>query len=315
MEQSSMMWIVFITVVVVLLVLDLGVLHRKAKEISVKESLILSAFYIAVSVVFGGWIWLQLGSEKAGEYFTGYLVEKSLSMDNLFIMSMIFGYFAIPRQYQHRVLFWGILGVIVLRGIMIGVGAAVVSRFEWVLLVFAVFLVVTGIKMLLSGDNEEKDIANNPLLKFLKKHLHITEHLHEEKFRVKLADPKNPGKTIYHFTPLFLALLLIEGADVIFAVDSIPAIFAITTDPYIVYTSNIFAVLGLRSLYFALSACIDRFHYLKYALALILVFIGGKVLAAEALHIEKVPASFSLGVTIGLLASGIAISLAKTRKK
>lgn len=307
-----MMWAVLIGVVVALLVLDLGVLHRKQREIGVKESLLLSGFYITISLLFGVWVWVHLGPERGGEYFTGYLVEKSLSVDNLFVMSLIFAYFRIPRELQHRVLFWGIVGVIVLRGIMIGVGAALVERFEWVLYVFAAFLVFTGFKMLFAKD-ETPDISNNRLLKFLKKHIRFTDDLHGKAFAVMLPD-KATGKLVRYFTPLMLALCIIETADVLFAVDSIPAIFGITTHPYIIYSSNIFAVMGLRALFFALSASLERFHYLKYALALILVFIGGKVFVADMMGLEHVPASFSLGITIGLLASGIVISLAKTKK-
>jgi tellurite resistance protein TerC len=210
------------------------------------------------------------------QYFTGFFVEKSLAMDNVFVISLIFTYFAIPRIYQHRVLVWGILGVIVLRGIMIGLGAALINQFDWILFIFGAFLLITGIKMLVIAD-KEPDIAGNPILKFLRKHLNVTDELHGEKFFVKGPDPKGCGKLVRFATPLFLALVLIEFADLIFAVDSVPAIFAITTDPYIVYTSNIFAILGLRALYFALAAMVHRFHYLKYALSLVLIFIGAKI--------------------------------------
>lgn len=311
MEHSFTMWVVFVVVVAALLILDLGVLHRRQREISVKESLLLSGFYITMSLLFGVWVWSQLGPERGSEYFTGYLIEKSLSVDNLFVMSLIFSYFHIPRELQHRVLFWGIVGVIVLRGVMIGVGAALVERFEWVLYIFAAFLMFTGFKMLFSKDSAP-DISENRLLLFLKTRFRFTEELDGKKFAV--MRPDKDGRMVRFYTPLMLALIIIETADVLFAVDSIPAIFAITTEPYIIYSSNIFAVMGLRALFFALSASLERFHYLKYALALILVFIGGKVFLADMLGLEKIPAMFSLGVTIGLLASGIVISLAKTKK-
>jgi len=231
-------------------------------------------------------------------------------MDNVFVMAMIFAYLGIPAKYQHRVLFWGILGVIVLRAVMIGAGAAVVSQFSWVLHVFAVFLIATGIKMLAFAD-KEYDVGSNPILRFMRRRFRVTDELHGEKFFV--MQPNAAGANVRYMTPLFMALVLIELADVIFAVDSVPAIFAITTDPFIVYTSNIFAILGLRALYFALAAMIHRFHYLKYALAAVLIFIGGKIIGADLLGIEKVPAVVSLGVTFTLLISGVVWSLYKTR--
>ncbi|WP_313059358.1 TerC family protein [Agrobacterium cavarae] len=306
------MWGIFITLVLGLLALDLGVLHKNSKEIGIKESLLMSGFYIAIGLAFGGWIWFQSGQQPAMEYVTGFVVEKSLAMDNIFIIAMIFSYFSIPRQYQHRVLLWGILGVIVLRGIMIAAGAAIVENFHWVLYLFAAFLVFTGIKMLFSADHEEQDIGKNPILKFLRSRLPVTEKLHEERFFIKQPDPKT-GRLKTFVTPLFLALIMVEIADLIFAVDSIPAIFAITTDPFIVYTSNIFAILGLRALYFALAALIHRFAYLKYALAAVLVFVGSKIFLADMLGIAKIPPSISLGITVAILLTGIVGSLFATR--
>ena len=306
------MWGIFITLVLGLLALDLGVLHKNSKEIGIKESLLMSGFYIAIGLAFGGWIWFQSGQQPAMEYVTGFVVEKSLAMDNIFIIAMIFSYFSIPRQYQHRVLLWGILGVIVLRGIMIAAGAAIVENFHWVLYLFAAFLVFTGIKMLFSADHEEQDIGKNPILKFLRSRLPVTEKLHEERFFVKQPDPKT-GRLKTFVTPLFLALIMVEIADLIFAVDSIPAIFAITTDPFIVYTSNIFAILGLRALYFALAALIHRLAYLKYALAAVLVFVGSKIFLADMLGIAKIPPSISLGITVAILLTGIVGSLFATR--
>jgi tellurite resistance protein TerC len=315
MDKPLSMWILFFVIVLFLLVLDLGVLHRKEREIGFRESMIMSLFYIIIGLSFGAWVWESLGPTSGKEYITGYLVEKTLAMDNIFVISLIFTYFNVPRQYQHRVLFWGILGVILLRGIAIGAGAALVARFEWVLLIFAAFLIVTGIKIIISSDDEAPDLSKNKLLIWLRKHLPITQDLHGNKFSVLLPHAQNPNRKVRYYTPLFLALILVETADLIFAVDSIPAIFAITTDPYIVYTSNIFAILGLRAMYFALSAILHRFEYLKYALALILIFIGGKVFVAEWLGLEKVPASISLGVTIALLAGGMIFSVLKTSKE
>jgi tellurite resistance protein TerC len=309
--QALWLWLTFFGIVVTLLALDLGVLHRDDHAIGVRESLLLSAGYISVALLFGGFVWHQLGSQSGMEYITGFLIEKSLSMDNVFVIALIFGFFAIPQQYQHRVLFWGILGVIVLRAIMIGLGATLVAEFSWILYVFGAFLVFTGIKMWWMADHQP-DIANNPLLKFLRRHLRVTEGLEGNAFIVRRADPAS-GKVVRWVTPLFLALVLVEAVDLVFAVDSVPAIFAITNDPFIVYTSNIFAILGLRALYFALAAMIERFHYLKYALALVLVFIGGKIFAVGI--VGKVPPELSLTVTFGLIAGGVAWSLWKTRAK
>lgn len=307
--KPAWLWLSFLGVVVTLLAFDLGVLHKDDHEIGVRESLLLSAGYIGVALAFGAYVWWYLGAQAGMDYYTGFMIEKSLSMDNVFVIALIFGFFAIPRQYQHRVLFWGILGVIVLRAIMIGLGATLVSQFSWVLYLFGAFLVLTGIKMWFMVDHEP-DIANNPLLKFLKKHMRVTDGLRGNAFWVKEADPKT-GRIERFATPLFLALLLVEFVDLIFAVDSVPAIFAITTDPFIVYTSNIFAILGLRALYFALAAMIHRFKYLKYALALVLVFIGSKIFLVG--FIGKVPAVVSLSVTFGLIAGGVIVSMWKTR--
>jgi tellurite resistance protein TerC len=309
--RPGWMWLGFVAIVVLLLAFDLGVLHRNSREIEVGESLLLSAAYIAVALVFGAWVWHSLGDEAAMAYITGFLVEKSLAMDNVFVIAMILGYFAIPRQYHHFVLFWGILGVIVLRAIMIGLGAALITEFQWILYLFGIFLVATGVKMLIVAD-QEPSLDDNPLLRFLRRHMRVTEQLHGERFFVRLPDATS-GKPLLWVTPLFLALVLIEVADLVFAVDSVPAIFAITQDPFIVYTSNIFAVLGLRALYFALAAMIHRFRYLKYALALVLVFIGGKIFMVNI--IGKIPPAFSLSVTLGLLIGGVLFSLWRTAKE
>jgi tellurite resistance protein TerC len=303
------MWALFAAIVIVLLVLDLGVLHRRARPIGVRESLWMSAFYIGIAIAFAAWVWVTLGARSGTEFLTGFLVEKTLALDNIFIISLIFSYFAIPPAYQHRVLFWGILGVIVLRAVMIGLGAALVSQFAAVLYVFALFLMATGVKMLLLGD-KLPDIESNPVLRLLRRTMRVTPELHGERFFVRKHEA---GRAALWVTPLFVALVLIEIVDLIFAVDSVPAIFAITSDPFIVYTSNIFAILGLRALYFALAAVIGRFKYLKQALALVLIFIGAKIFIADMLGWEKFPAGISLAVTVLLLAGGVLVSLYRTR--
>jgi len=307
--KAAWIWLLFIGIVMSLLAFDLGVLHKDDHEIGVSESLLLSGGYISVALLFGAWVWWYLGAQSGMEYYTGFMIEKSLSMDNVFVIALIFSYFAIPRQYQHRVLFWGILGVIVLRAIMIGLGATLVDEFSWVLYLFGAFLVFTGIKMWIIADHMP-DIANNPVLKFLKGRMRVTDGLRGNAFWVHEPDPAT-GKVVRSATPLFLALVLIEFVDLVFAVDSVPAIFAITTDPFIVYTSNIFAILGLRALYFALAAMIHRFKYLKYALAMVLVFIGTKIFLVGI--IGKIPPVISLSVTFGLIAGGVLVSLWKTR--
>ena len=324
-------WLTFLGSVLAILAFDLGVLHRGAREIGVSESLRMSALYIGLGVAWAGavyWIYAHFADAGALDpqiaaaatpderawtavklYMTGYLVEKTLAMDNVFIISLIFTYFAVPREYQHRVLFWGILGVIVLRAIMIGLGAALVMEFTWIMYLFGVILLATGVKMLVMVDHQP-DIANNPVLRLLKKHLRVSNDLHGNAFTVRQIDPQS-GKLVLYATPLLLCLILVEIADLVFAIDSVPAIFAITPDPFIVYTSNIFAILGLRALYFALAAMIHRFKYLKYALALVLVFIGSKIFLVGITG--KIPAVISLSVTFGLIAGGVLVSLWKTR--
>ncbi|WP_051054866.1 TerC family protein [Micavibrio aeruginosavorus] len=306
------MWAAFLGIVLTLLVFDLGVLNRKDHEIGVRESLRLTGVYVAIALLFGVWVWNALGADPGLDYFTAYLIELSLSIDNLFVISMIFAYYGVPRQYQHRVLFWGIIGVIVMRGILIGVGSAVVHRFEWVLLIFAAFLIFTGLKMLLAKDDDEDRIEDSAFLKFLQKHLRVTPFLHGHKFFVR--EKGMDSLTGWVATPLFLALVTVEVADLIFAVDSVPAVLAITNNTFVVYTSNIFAVVGLRAMYFAVAAIIHRFHYMKYALAVILMFIGTKAFIAEFAGF-KLPPVLSLGITLTLLASGIIFSMIKTRKE
>jgi tellurite resistance protein TerC len=305
-------WLVFIGIVIALTAFDLGVLHKEDREMGIAESLKLSAFYIGMAMLFGVWVWIERGADLGIKYYTGFFIEKALSIDNVFVISMIFTFFAIPAKYQYRALLWGILAVIVLRGLMIAGGAALVAQAYWVLYIFAGFLIATGVKMLFAGDSPP-DIGNNPAIRWISRHMRVTSDLHAQKFFVKVPDEKT-GRMVRAATPLFLALVVINLADLVFAVDSVPAIFAITTDTFIVYTSNIMAILGLRALYFALAAMVHRFHYLKYALALVLVFIGSKILISDfVLGGAKFPPLASLGVTIGLIAGGIIWSLWKTR--
>ena len=305
-------WLAFIGLVVALTAFDLGFLNKENKEMGIGESLKLSAFYISIALAFGAWIWAAKGGEAGLQYYTGFFIEKALSIDNIFVISLIFATFAIPPRFQYRALLWGIVAVIVLRGIMIAGGAALVTEYGWILYIFAAFLIFTGVKMLFANDTP-MDVKGNPVVKWLSRHIPITDDLHGEKFFVKVADSKT-GKLALAATPLFLALVVINLADLVFAVDSVPAIFAITTDTFIVYTSNIMAILGLRALYFALSAMVHRFHYLKYALALVLVFIWSKIFVADFVHDgANFPTLVILGVTVPLIAGGIIWSLVKTR--
>ena len=303
------LWLGFLAVVGALLAFDLGVLHRHDKEIGVAESLRLSVFYIAVAVAFGAWLWSSMGPIPALEYFTGYAIEKALSIDNVFVISVIFGYFAIPARYQYRALLWGILAVLVLRGIMIGVGAALVSQYEWILFFFGAFLIITGLRMLFIRESDP-DVSKNPLVRLLARRMPVTSELHGSSFVVRVPDPRVPGRMMRMATPLLLALIVINIADLVFAIDSVPAIFAITTDTYIVFTANIMAILGLRALYFALAAMVHRFEHLKYALAIVLVFIGAKIFWNHI--VGKVDPAVSLAVTLGIIAAGILFSLWRT---
>lgn len=305
------LWASFLGLVLALLAFDLGLLSRRDEAIGVRKSLTLSAFYLALGVGYGAWVWWYLGPQSGVEYLTGFAVEKSLAVDNVFVIATIFAYFAVPAQYQHRVLFWGILGVLVLRAVMIGFGAALVAQFGWVLYLFALFLIVTGVKMWMTAD-KEVDLSESRALAWLRGRMRITQGLRGHRFFVREPHART-GRQVWWATPLFLALVLVELADVVFAVDSVPAIFAITTDPFIVYTSNIFAILGLRALYFALAAVLHRFAYLKQALAVLLVFIGAKIFIADLLGLEKFPAGWSLGITAAILAAGVGWSLWKTR--
>lgn len=309
---EAWLWLLFLLVVVALLAFDLGVLNRKQREIGVRESLLLSAGYLGAGVAFGAWVWWQLGASAGAQFYTGFMLEKALALDNVFVIALIFSHLAIPRMYQHRVLFWGILGAIVLRAIMIGLGVALIEQFSWVMYVFAVFLLVTGVKMLFASEAPPA-VEGNALLAILRRHLRVTEQPQGQAFLVRLPVSAAPGaRKVLWATPLMVALIMIEAADLVFAVDSVPAILAVTQDPFLVYTSNIFAILGLRALYFALAAVLHRFHYLKYALALVLVFIGGKILYAQ--QFGKLDPTVSLTVTFTLLAGGVLLSLLRTRR-
>jgi tellurite resistance protein TerC len=310
-ETSLWRWGIFSAIVLILLVLDLGVLNRKNGAISLRRSLWLSAGYILVALVFAAWVNWQLGSDSAMAFLTGYAIEKTLALDNIFLISTVFTILAVPREYQHRVLFWGIVGVLILRAILIGMGAALVTSFHWVLYGFGAVLILTGIGMLIRREGPNQ--LPQTLLRWLQRRLPVTAGFHGKKFFVRAPAPgEGPGAPERLWaTPLLLALVLIELLDLLFAVDSVPAVFAVTQDPFIVYTSNIFAVLGLRALYFSLADLTERFHYLRYALAAVLVFVGGKILATDV--IGTMPAWASLSITVGLLAGGVLYSLYRTR--
>lgn len=300
------LWISFGVAVVVLLAADLFWFNRKNEEPHFWHTLWICIAYIAAALAFGAFVWIEDGADKGMDYFTGYLLEKSLSMDNIFVMSMIFAALGVPRIYQHRVLFWGILGALIMRGILIGVGDALVIRFHWILYLFSAFLIYTGFKMLFTEEEEQGNIKDTKIYKMLAKHFHVTHEIRGEHFFVK-----ENGK--HYITPLFFALLIIELMDVVFALDSIPAIFLVTTDVYVVYTSNIFAILGLRALYFLLAAIISKFAYLKPAISIILIFIGVKIFLPKfGITVQEWQ---SLAVTLGLLTGGILLSLVKKPKE
>lgn len=305
------MWLFFLGAVLTLLLLDLGLFNKEDREIEIVASLKMSAFYISIGLAFSAFVWWQMTPEATANYLTAFVIEKTLALDNIFVIALIFSFFSIPRKYQHRVLFWGILGVIVLRGIMIGLGASIVANYHWVLYIFALFLIFTGIKMLFASEDSNPDMSRNPILRLARKYMRVTDNLHGNAFFVRLPD--GAGKMVRFATPLFLALVMIEFADLIFAVDSVPAVFTITTDPFIVYTSNIFAILGLRALFFALSAILHRFAYLKYALSILLIFIGSKIFIADLMGWAKFPPAWSLGITFAILAAGVIVSLVKTK--
>ncbi|MCC6243817.1 MAG: TerC family protein [Gemmatimonadaceae bacterium] len=297
-------WIGFNALILVLLALDLGVFNRKAHAVSVKEALGWSAVWVTLAVTFGLWIGRSMGQQAMLEFYAGYLVEQALSVDNLFVFILIFGYFQIPPALQHRVLFWGILGALVMRGIMIGAGAALLAQFHWIIYVFGAFLVYTGFKMAVGGEAEIEP-ESNPVIRFVRRLFPITARFRGEQFFVR--EPLTEGGPVRLIaTPLFVVLALVETTDVVFAVDSIPAIFGVTRNPFLVYTSNVFAILGLRSMYFVLSGVISKFHLLKYGLAVVLAFVGVKMLLSE---IYPLGIGLSLGIVAGTLATSIVLSL------
>ncbi len=304
MSESAILWGGFNLFVLGMLALDLGVFHRNAHVVRVKEALTWTAVWITLAMAFNLFVYKFMGHEKALEFFTAYLIEKSLSVDNIFVMIMIFSYFQVPRAYQHKVLFWGILGALVMRVVFIFAGIELIHKFHWLIYIFGGFLIVTGIRMAINGDPEVHP-EKNPLVKLARKIFPVTPDFEEDHFFVK-RDHKTWA------TPLFLVVVLIEGTDLIFAVDSIPAILAISNDPFIVYTSNVFAILGLRSLYFAVAAIEQYFQYLKYGLAAILVFVGVKMCLADVI---KVPVEVSLIVIAAVLTVSMGVSVALRKPK
>lgn len=300
---DGFVWTCFIGFVLVMLALDLGVFHRKSHEIKIKEALIWSAVWISLALAFNYGIYVFMGKEKAIEFLTGYVIEKSLSIDNLFVFIMLFTYFNVNTKYQHKVLFWGILGALVMRAIFIFAGVALINKFHWIIYVFGVLLVFTGIKMLFHKD-EKIDPDKNPLVRLFKKFFPVTDQEHGDKFFVKIN-----GRTLA--TPLFIVLLIVEFTDLIFAVDSIPAILAITNDTFIIFTSNVFAILGLRALYFALAGITKYFYYIKYGLSAILVFVGIKMTIVD---FYKIPILYSLFTIATILFISVLVSLAFPKK-
>jgi tellurite resistance protein TerC len=297
-------WVGFMVFVLAMLALDLGVFHRKAHVVSIKESLVWTTVWIVLALLFNAGVWHYAGAQKALEFFTGYLIEKSLSVDNIFVFALLFSYFAVPSKFQHRLLFWGILGALVMRAVMIGAGVALITKFAWIIYIFGAFLILTGIKMIVKREAEIHP-ERNPVVKWFKKLMPVTTDYRGDKFFVR-------ENGIRMATPLFVVLLLVEFTDLIFAVDSIPAIFAVTTDPFIVYTSNVFAILGLRSLYFALAGVMDKFHYLKIGLGVVLAFVGVKMLLAHSPY--KIDTLISLGVIVTVLTVSVVASLVRPRK-
>ncbi len=304
MDSQVFLWVVFNIFVLGILAVDLLVLHRKAHTVSLREALAWSCVWVSLALTFGVGIYFFQGGEKALEFLTGYVIEWSLSVDNLFVFLVIFSYFSVPPIYQHRVLFWGILGALVLRAVFIATGAALLANFHWMIYVFGAFLIFTGIKLLFVGE-EKIEPEKNPAVRLVRRFMKITPDYHGQRFFIRID-----GKL--WATPLFLVLVVVETTDVIFAVDSIPAIFAITLDPFIVYTSNVFAILGLRALFFLLAGVMEMFRYLRVGLAFVLCFVGLKMLIAE---FYKIPIGISLGVVGGILVISILASMLKQRQE
>ena len=301
MDVSIWMWLGFNAFVLAMLAVDLGVFHRKAHEVSLREATAWSVVWVTLAMGFNGWIWYAWGKGPALEFLTGYLIEKSLSIDNIFVFVMLFSYFAVPRLYQHRVLFWGILGALLMRGIFIGVGAYVLEQFHWVLYIFGAILILTGIKMMMRQESHSPE--HNPVLRWMRRVLPLTDRYHGQSFWITEGTKRLA-------TPLFLVLVMVELTDLVFAIDSIPAIFAVTKEPFLVYTCNVFAILGLRSMYFLLAGVVHRFVYLKYGLAAVLLFVGTKMILID---IYKVPTALSLVVVLSTITASIVASLVKTR--
>jgi tellurite resistance protein TerC len=306
MEASVLFWVVFTIVIVTVLALDLGVLNRNAHKIKLKEALIWSAVWISIALIFNVFVYFEFGKTKALEFLTGYLIEYSLSIDNIFVFILIFSYFAVKPQYQHKILFWGILGALIMRGIFIFAGVALINRFHWIVIIFGGFLVFSGIKMLLQKADAEVEPEKNALVRLFRKFLPVTDTLHEDHLFIRQNNK-------LFATPLFLVLLVIESTDLVFAVDSIPAVLAISKDTFIVYTSNIFAILGLRSLYFAVSGIMGLFRFLKVGLAIVLSFVGLKMLASYY-HIE-IPILISLSIIVLILLVSIIASVIIKKKE
>jgi tellurite resistance protein TerC len=297
-------WVVFLAAIGVFLALDLGVFHRDAHVVSNREALGWTALWVSLAIAFGIGVFIWQGSTVGIQWFTGYVVEYSLSVDNVFVFALVFGAFAVPRELQHRVLFWGVLGALVMRLVLILVGAHLIESYHWIIYVFGAFLLFTGIRMAISGGEAATHPENNPIVRFAARHIRLVPHFEGQKFLI----PTAAGLAA---TPLLLALVAVETSDLIFAVDSIPAIFAITTDPFIVFTSNAFAILGLRSLYFLLAGAADRFRYLRLGLAAVLVFVGAKMLLTDIIHLEPL---VSLLIILALLGASIAASLIADRR-
>lgn len=304
MTHELLLWILFNIFILLMLALDLGVFQRKTHIIRVKEALIWSAVWIILSLLFNMFIYFDMGEQKAIEYFTGYLIERSLSIDNIFVFVLLFSYFKVPPEYQHKVLFWGVIGALILRASLIGVGVVLIHQFSWIIYIFGGFLVFTGFRMAMQDDGHI-DPEKNIVIRLYKKFFPVTTEYDNGNFFVTKKNKK-------YATPLFVVLIATEFTDLVFAFDSIPAIFAITSDPFIIYTSNIFAILGLRAMYFALAGIMDKFHYLKIGLSMILIFIGFKMLIVD---IYKIPIGYSLGVIAIILTASVVLSLAKPKKK
>jgi tellurite resistance protein TerC len=307
---TPLQWGSFLALVLAMLALDLGVFHRKEHRVELREAVVWSVLWTAVALLFNAWIYQRFGVKAGLEFLTGYVIERSLSFDNIFVFVVILNYFAVPAELQHRVLFWGILGACLSRGLFIGLGIALLTRFQWLILVFGAFLVYTGINIL-RGEETEVHPEKNPVLRLFQRFVPLTAQYHGKKFFIRqnvlpnvLQHALQKRRTLA--TPLMLVLVVVEATDVVFAVDSIPAVLGVTRDSFIVFTSNIFAILGLRALYFLLASLMNKFHYLSHGLGLVLIFVGGKMLAEKW---YKVPVGLSLGIVLALLAASILISL------